>query len=553
MIPMFPWILGTTFDDELMVWMTRNILDGKWVGDYSSFGHLILSKPPGYPLFLAGIHWIPISPTNFVHMLLLLASALLVRELRLLAIPRNRCLVYFSAIAFYPPWFNEEMSRIYRDGFLALIALSSIVSILAIRRRIINFQSEPNVIHAIKLLIPSIIHGVLIGWFVITKPSWHILTVFSIAIFISFIFSNRRSLKVVLSAVVISLASIAIGSGVVITTIVKINHYEYGVSVVDTFANGSFPSALKVLYGINDTENRAYVDVTKAMRNEGYRVSPTLRKLRPYLEQPNNTGWRGVACGFKQLGKICDESSAWFPWDFRAAIQSAGLGHTAIEFEETNQRITLELVSACQNKKIQCENPGLAPGLDSLDSLSWRNVIDAMFIGVDYLSDAEFGKRNRFSQPGEYLGVETLWKPTINGFPQIEYSSDLEINSQSLQHVRLVWSKLYQLVLNLGILGLLVGLIIPAKKFKSNQECSSLMRIIAIGGLASVSLLIFQVSLLEASSGLYMSDGGRWYLLPATPFVLVALIAGVERLAIMLEPKLRNFNQRSSGVKNGQN
>jgi hypothetical protein len=334
----------------------------------------------------------------------------------------------------------------------------------------------------------------------------------------------------------------------VITTIAKINNHHYGVSVVDTFANGSFPTALKVLSGIKDTENRAYVDVTKAMRSEGYRVSPTLRRLRPYLEQPNNTGWRGVACGYKQLGKICDESSAWFPWDFRAAIQSAGLGDTAIEFEETNMRIALELVSACQTRKILCENPGLAPGLDSLDSLSWRNVIDAMFIGVEYLSNAEFGKRDRFSQPRGYLGVETLWEPTINGFPQIEYSSNLEINSQSLQHVRLVWSKLYQLVLNLAILGHLLGLIIPAKKFKLNRERSSLMRIIAIGGLVSAALLIFQIALLDASSGIYMSDGGRWYLLPATPFVLVALIAGVERLAIVLEPKLRNFNQRSGGV-----
>ena len=114
-------LYGATHDDELMVRMAASILRGDWLGSYSDHGHMILSKPAGYPLFLAWSHFLPWAPTVTVHLILLSGVILVARELRAMGLGRGTVLFFITISSLHPQWFGSQMSRIYRDGFLAAL------------------------------------------------------------------------------------------------------------------------------------------------------------------------------------------------------------------------------------------------------------------------------------------------------------------------------------------------------------------------------------------------------------------------------------------------
>jgi hypothetical protein len=102
----------------------------------------------------------------------------------------------------------------------------------------------------------------------------------------------------------------------------------------------------------------------------------------------------------------------------------------------------------------------------------------------------------------------------------------------ALRSVRAFLSKVYQIPYFIGLLASIVGLSAGRKRGILGSQSSRTWRSLGIGAWVTVGVLVLQISLLEASSGLYMSVGGGWYLLPAAPFVLLSIVAGTERLLL---------------------
>ena len=522
-------LYGAMFDDELMVRQAVSILNGDWLGDINNIGHVGLSKPPGYALFLVLTSPLPWAPTVSVHIILLMGLGLVCRELRHLGISRVLVFGSFLTFALYPVWFNEQMSRIYRDGFLGALAFCLIGLSLTSRRLIRSvihsrIHDVPRVgLYIRNLVLTILLTGLIFSWFVITKNSWHFLAIMILGVFITTMTSRQEIKKSSILLVAGSLCSVFALSTLTVASIAQINYKHYGVRQIDTYSSGPFADAMKVMYGVEDSKDRPYVDITAEMRDEMYQVSPTLALLRKYLELPPAQGWRGSAC--QAAVNICDESSAWFPWDLRDAVQASGLGSTPKAFNQVFNKISEELRDGCSSGRIACESYGLAPGLDSLDSLSPRAVINGFFYGVGVLLNPDSGRQTRAMSQSMTSEQDELWSKVVKDRAPITFSSQIEANAYFLSDVRQlighVYSIIWPIIVLLGLLGI-VGQIMK-KRF---TQTSSL----AIVLLISTTVLVLQLSMIEASSGSFMIPGGWMYLISVMPVFMVAISLGIHEL-----------------------
>ena len=516
-------LYGAAHDDQLMVQAAHYLSVGQWAGPYSVIGHLGLSKPLGYPLFLWAIRGIPLSPIDVAHIIFVGGMIFFLREMRSMSIPRSLLVILFGLFVFYPPLFNEPISRVYREGLLTALTIWIFAISLIFRRRILvyaEFRTRRNFLY---LTNTALLLGSLIGYFVITKNTWHFI---ALLISLTILSTTRQILKFsrrFLHLVTLGLASvlaILLGITSIIAPIIMKNNQEYGVSLIDSYSYGAFPSALNSIYSVHDDQNRAYVDVTLAMRTEIYAVSPTFSLLKPYLELPESQGWRGSSCASAMA--ICDESAAWFPWDIRDAVQSAGLGTSASQFESTFKSISREIDTACQRKDLKCDQKGLAPGLDSLTSLSPRIVLNAFAYGVKELTNPISGLAPRTTNANITPEQAELWNNTINRLPSARITSNYEAQSFFLYDLRKLTSDIYQIfwwpLILLSVVGYLFGFNLRNKKV-----------LIGLTLLLSMMLLIFEISLLEASSGVYMIPGAQLYEICLIPLMFAFITLGLSR------------------------
>lgn len=527
---------GAVHDDELMVKMAKNILDTGWVGDYNQMGHLVLSKPPGLSIFLAWTSFLPWAPTVTVHILLLTGLLLFALELQRFHLPRRAVVFIYFFGAFIPAWFNESMSRIYREGLLTALAALSLAVSLWWWRRVIEVSRLPTGVWVSlrQLATPSVVGGLVIGLYVVTKPSWHFLFVVFIAAGGCHVLIGWREISrsVLAKSAALALALLLLAVSAPLGFVITQNKQHFDILALDSFSQGGFARAMKVLYSVEDKLNRPYIDVTKEMRQEAYRVSPTMAKLREYLELPDGQGWRHQPCS-SQLG-VCDESGAWFPWEFRDAVERAGLAKSAKEFESTFHAIADELDLGCARGIIRCESKGIAPGLDSIDSLSPRIVIDAFGLGFQTMLKPSTGYQERGSVLNAAPESINLWESTVKGLPPREHPTNYRSGSAYLSDIRNLLGTIYNAVwipiLVISTVGITVG------RARSSREAQGL-RALGVGIALAAMLSIFQIALLEASSGYYMLAGANLYLLPNFPLLVAVVGVGCARLNLLLRPK----------------
>ncbi len=499
LIPPWPWY-GLTHDDELMVSLAHQLLLGNWLGSYESLGHLTLAKPPGYPLFLAFSHVFPWAPTITTHLILLFGILVIAREFRLLGISRPLTLAFVAFSSLAPYWYWDQMSRIYRDGFLAALTFLIIGFTLVGRRLILQISNTHQSRDLIKLILVIFTIGAAIGWYFITKPSWHAILFFVSTTFVSSLFqisgiSHRRKLILVPALVLILVAPTLF----VTNYIENKNFKSYGVRSIDTFAHGQFPRAINLIYGIQDKQDRKYVDVNIDMRKELYEISPTARNLKPYLELPDVTGWRAPPCDADL--KICDESAAWFPWELRDAVQAASISRSAIQFEDSLRLVADDIEKACQQEKIKCEAKGIAPGLDSINSISKRDFVEAFSMSFLILANMDAGNFLRGDSTSVDADVIQLWEDTIHGLPSIRIPETYEPNNAVMGDTRRLLAVPYAFAWIILLLVSLFGLMVKSRSGESNKALSTL-RVIGISSFVSFGILSSQLSLLVASSGM---------------------------------------------------
>jgi hypothetical protein len=521
---------GATHDDELMVNLAHQIMNGNWLGRYDTLGHLTLSKPPGYPIFLATTNFFPWPPTVTAHILLLLGIFLIARELLIMGVSQKGVALWTAFAALTPAWFWDQTSRIYRESLLlALVSLVVALSLLS-SRLIRDASTNLNPAAIAKASTAVLINGGVISFFYLTKPSWHAVLLVAAGISSVFLFIGKSlSFKLrtlgVSSVLVFLLLPVFVG----IKLVEQKNFENYGVKAIDSFGNGQFPRALNLIYSIEDTEDRKYVDVTAKMREKIYSVSNTAALLSPFLEANPGEGWRSQPC--QSALKFCDESGPWFAWDLRDAVQNSGLGSNAYEFEQTFKQVADDIERACKAKEITCERKGIAPGLDSIDSLGRRDFIDAISLSFIISANGEIGNFPRSFATALTEDRAKVWNETVKGLPANEELNSYEPNNSVLGDTRKLLSMPFTSLWLILLMAGTVGIFIRIRSTKK-RELAANLRWISLFSALGYGIYASQIALLEASSAMFMSYGGSLYLIPAIFLQMIWLSFGVLRLAV---------------------
>ena len=120
------YIFGADDDDELMVRMAQGFLRGHWSSTFSTTGAVTLTKPIGFPVFLAVVHFLPWSPLVSNYMLYLVGAGLVAWSWRRLSGSRAQATVVLAALAFNPILFATDSQQVYREVFIDAVATVAI-------------------------------------------------------------------------------------------------------------------------------------------------------------------------------------------------------------------------------------------------------------------------------------------------------------------------------------------------------------------------------------------------------------------------------------------
>jgi hypothetical protein len=536
-VPQLP-MYGAGHDDELMVSLANNLINGNWLGNYSDLANRTLAKPPGYAFFLVISYLFKVPSTVLVHLFITFLGLYIFNNLIKNGLNRVVAEIGYFVMVFSPVWFTASSSRIYRDYFLAGLMIAVIASSMNLFNQLGRNQIKGKISRrgVLNLGMASVAVGLALSWIRVTKN----LTFSAIALVVFVLISSgfvfmRRPLKQFYVLLLVA-GSILISFNVLPKAVAIQNERTYGVSLTNNYTEGSFARAMKVMASVRETKPRQYVVVSKSMRLKMYSVSPTLRKIEPYLELPLASGWKIPPCQ-SQL-RICDESAAWFPWEIRDGVFLAGLGSTALEFEKTFEKISLEIEAACKSRFIQCGEQGLASGIGPLNDLSKRHIAESFAAAAKEVLDLSGGEGVGASfVPDVSDETVLLWNETVRYLPKNTPLNSVfpgvNAGSDSISLLSNVYKKFWPYFLILGIGGYLL--------FDSKKHNLRVM-IFGIGCLVAAVAQLSQLAVAEASIGMFVR-GATGYFLPIYPFVIVSCTIGLDILVC----RLKNIQPSQSG------
>lgn len=397
------YYFGYGEDDELFVRMAKGLLNGHWSSSWAATGTVTLAKPIGYPLFLAGAHFLPWTPIVTVYGLYLVGVTLIAWSWWRISSSRAQATVVLAALTFHPIWFSTASLRIYRDSLINALATVAIGLAFVIAARIRSLTADragqrtlegTNRGHShtrhrtgrFRLAVPYLLAvaiGLAIGMVMITKPTWQWLLVAVAAPLayplVRMLRPGRHRWKAAL-AMLIAGALICSGAYGVVATTKAMNSRTYHVALVDDLSSGAFVRAWGAWARVKAGPRQSDVAITESMRQAVYAVSPAAAQLRPYLESPTDF-WKSVDCTSPL--RICNDSGPWFEWDLRFAMGSL-TGVRAVEDLQVHfTRLADEIDAACTSGHLQCaSSPVLAPGLPTLDKIPAADVVSYAFSGL---------------------------------------------------------------------------------------------------------------------------------------------------------------------------
>lgn len=526
---------GAFHDDSLMVRLAHQILQTGWIGPWDELTINTFAKGIGFPLYLAANHLFPWPPTVTNQFLLLTGGLVALFELQKLGLPRKSVPVWFGIYAFFPVWYGDQFSRIYREGLLTPLTVI-IFALALICRRLLNDYLNHNFVGYLKtkLVMASVVLGLFIGYFYITKVSWHFLAVLALLVLLtSFITLPKGQTIRKLLALTLVIGVTGIGAIAIPYMTATKNQQILGVKIIEDFGSGSFSDAVTIMMSVEPKTKQTYLDIDEAMRKQMYKVSPTLSKLKPYLELPPGQGWSTFSC---QEFNICDESALWFTWELRDAVMHAGLANDATSFENTFSQIAAEIGAGCSTGVIKCGQKGIAPGLDNLSTISPRLLVDSYSNGINHLLNLSATGVSRNKVEGSPEIVE-IWESTINGLPAAYQTIEkYNPNGHYIAGFIMVLENIYKALWIPLLVAAASGLLLSTNKRPSQEKA---LRAIGIASIAAISILVLQLSLIDVDGGLILNRAGVLYLLPVYPLLLIGSFVGITLLFRRINLKVK--------------
>jgi hypothetical protein len=519
------YLLAAGFDDELFVAMAHGYLQGHWSSSWATTGIVTLTKPVGYPLFLAGVHFFPWSPVLSAYILYVIGACLIVWGWFRMRNSRPQATLLLAILVFNPISFSLESQRVYRDLFMmALFTLAVGVSFVlasllhhwegGTRRREGWVHREGRFadwapIRWAATYVLVVVLGSIVGLAAITKETWVALLPAAVApliyLFIQRLRPSRFRPYPVLRAALAGLVFLGSVWGVINVT-KQLNYKHYHVAVVDDLSSGAFARTWKLWASVEAGRPQRYVAITRAMRLAVYQVSPAAAEMEPDLENPKDS-WKLVDC---EEMKICDgESGPWFEWDLLTAAYSTGRIHSLAQIQTYFSEVGDQIASACKSGQLRCSgSPVLATSLPRLNQIPLSTVSSDT---VDGLWQMLWERLPLAQEPIAAVSPTTshyyaLWASVVRGMPSYaKLTKGVRVEINPILRVLFVIYRIVDLILlsaiALAIVGWTVVLILrrvrrdPRGRVRRSRPdveaglISILMLISALIGMGSLALL----------------------------------------------------------------
>lgn len=331
-------------DDLLMAETAFSLLEGNWLGVYTEN---TLVKGIVHPMFLCAANGLGIPYLTLLTMLNL--GACLVFILALSKFVKNRWILAAAYLALvWNPVFTAvgTYQRIYRCSLTpaqALLLISVFFLLYHNRRgrmRLIGFQAA-----ACGVLLWSLHNCREDGIWVLPFA----LTVTALLAGSLFLDLKKQKYTVRLAAcrllLFLSPWIIVLGGNLILS---GINKNRYGVFLTTELNGGEFPCMIKTIYSVKPEEELALVAVPRSSMENLYNASPTLRDIRPLLEESLDQ--------WEQFGRIPGDGeveNGWFFWAVRSAMASGGYYENAARAQQFCRQVTEELETALYEGTLQ--------------------------------------------------------------------------------------------------------------------------------------------------------------------------------------------------------
>jgi hypothetical protein len=313
-------VRGTAWhDDVLFIRQAYSIASGNWLGDYDV---LTLIKGFFYPLFIALTNAMGMPLFFGQQLLYTVACLIMVHALSPVLKSVNIKMLLFAILLFNPMSSADLTLIIIRDGFyttLTLFVIAFFSGMYLRRTESIRTLRNWSLAASVSLFAfwntreEGVIIMPLLFWFSIlsiggiignknqecqsqrllscVKKRWHTLVLY----LLPYIFLITCNFLVA-----------------------TFNAHRYGAFVVNEIKSQPFANACAALMRIKTDHWQANVPVLREAREKAYKISPSLAKLKPYLEAENNP-WNKMGAGDSNEIK-----GGFFIWAFRDAASRAG-------------------------------------------------------------------------------------------------------------------------------------------------------------------------------------------------------------------------------------
>jgi len=504
-------------DDWLGIRLAHNLLTGNWLGNWNN---LTLAKPPGSPIYLAFIHFIPLQFIVVDQLIFCIFALYFVNNLGKIIPVSSKYLsilkfVSYFFLIFAPYLYQTSMSRVYRQTFDTIFIFAFFSLCIPVLSFLSSWQyiKSKNYAKGVRKFYISIFFlGSLYALlFLFEADSYWIFVAIAVAISALGVFKilefrkrSRGTALIFTKLIAFGLVIGFIGFIVPVSLVGQINKSVYGSSLVEDFYSGNFADALEKWEAVkNGIDQRPYVPVSSGQRQALYEISPTGQLMKPYLELPPGIGWRQQSCGSPV--KICDNSTSWFGWDMRDAAESASRAQNELQFQTYLGQVARDLSSACESKRLDCEHKGSGPGT------KWLLYLPRAELLRDFLSNLQAPLQlsgmadGAVKTPDHYPGTNAQ---IVSEFHQVANYRALPLNSvvqpktfsRPLYNLGLFYFPFYIVFLTIAGLGYLIAwrknirlLIYSAFLLLTSGIC-----------IFSLGIAVFQTSLGWLQQGLYL-------------------------------------------------
>lgn len=327
-----------SYDQLRYVEMAEHLAAGDWLGPYGPF---TLLRAPGYPLWLALVHHSGVRLRVAAECLLAATAFVFALSLRRVGASSAAAAAAFAVLVLQPHAFLVNRQVLPAGFYLPMLLLLLAGLVLAADAR----RPLGRAAHAAWA-------GLAAGLLWVTRPESFLIPVLVIGTALVELGIRRgQPLGLRLRDALLGLACVAAGAGLVIGAVAGANDRRYGVAVVAEPRSPGYRAAQRALRSVEHATPRRFSPVPAEVRARVYAVSPSFRRLEPWLEAPS---WaRSVSC--KQLG-ICNDLGTYFAWRLREAVAARGGARGAPATEASFRRIAEEVQSACDAGTLRCRD-----------------------------------------------------------------------------------------------------------------------------------------------------------------------------------------------------